>query len=655
MKCKVCGKELAEGSKFCNGCGSAVGNDVSAEVVVETVPGASAEASVEDGADDTIEVSVEDESEDTAEVSSENETEIASTNNTIAEKEDDVETSDVHESMPKKKFNPLIVVALAIWGAILTIVLYLIIGAAATSAKVNPKKPIDLDSYVEVTVSGYDGYANASVSIDWDSFDEDNQKKYKLTKVAKQKLGSNAKTMPFSELIKDYVEVSLDKTSNISNGDKLKYNWVISDALYEYVECYFEYGDESYSVSGLQSANTYDFFSELDLSFSGISPSGVVDVTYSGDRLSKNDFVLDKTNNIKNGDVITVSLYYTDEWYYLSNFDVVPVEYTKQYVVSGLDEYICSVDDIPEDSLAYMKSEASDYILSYIARSYNSGVATTDLEYMGYIINCVKEYSGYGDHNSLYIIYRSAVSISSGAFRETYIYYPVKFDNLIVKADGFSYENIDEIVNNSYIDGSYYYSRGYVNPCTCYSDLVTSKMDKYDVECGDGFEIFTDCEVISSLDSMSVEYRQQMIEEALDKVDSYLASRNVYLASTSAQLVGEYLLTAKSQGTNYAQNNRYVIVLSAEVSGKSGKNTFSAETVYFPVLYEGVLKMPNGEYVISDDQDGILGFVHLYGNPLNSYGTKGYNDGEKMYSDIITANRDNYTYEVSEGLLQFGE
>ena len=37
------------------------------------------------------------------------------------------------------------------------------------------------------------------------------------------------------------------------------------------------------------------------------------------------------------------------------------------------------------------------------------------------------------------------------------------------------------------------------------------------------------------------------------------------------------------------------------------------------------------------------------------YHTKGYIDGTQMYSDIITSNRANYTYEVSDSLKEFGQ
>ena len=48
----------------------------------------------------------------------------------------------------------------------------------------------------------------------------------------------------------------------------------------------------------------------------------------------------------------------------------------------------------------------------------------------------------------------------------------------------------------------------------------------------------------------------------------------------------------------------------------------------------------------------------IYGNsqfPGSYYTTKGFVDGEEMYSKIVTANRDNYSYVVSDGLKEFGE
>ena len=116
-------------------------------------------------------------------------------------------------------------------------------------------------------------------------------------------------------------------------------------------------------------------------------------------------------------------------------------------------------------------------------------------------------------------------------------------------------------------------------------------------------------------------------------------------------IAGEYLLTAKSQGTDYEQNNKYVAVYSGTVSSPEGK--FETQTIYFPVEYDGLVKLPNGEYMTSNTV-GMLGGSYLSSNSF-WYISKGYLDGTQMYSDIVMANRDSYTYEVSEGLKSFGE
>jgi len=332
------------------------------------------------------------------------------------------------------------IVAVAVPGLVLIILLIVIISVnSSKSSKVSYKHPIELEPYIDIHVDGYNGYASASISIDWKEFDEDNENKYKVTKAGKARYGSYWKEMSFSDFISDYVVISLDKVSLISNGDRLHYSWHISDKLYEYVECYLEYDNNVYNVDGLSEAPTKDFFEGVELSYSGISPRGNAQIQYVGEYLCAEDFSISESENIKNGDILTVKLELKDEWYYLSNFGAIPAEYTKQFVVSGMDEYICSVDSVPEESLTYMKGEASDNILSYIARNYSVGVSVGDFEYMGYVINCKTYLPWSGSQNDMYIIYRAPVSITTGKFRETYVYYPVRFTDLMIymKLKGF--------------------------------------------------------------------------------------------------------------------------------------------------------------------------------------------------------------------------
>ena len=112
--------------------------------------------------------------------------------------------------------------------------------------------------------------------------------------------------------------------------------------------------------------------------------------------------------------------------------------------------------------------------------------------------------------------------------------------------------------------------------------------------------------------------------------------------------MGQYLLTRKEAGS-LAEGNYYVTVFKAEVSHSEGK--FETTTVYFPVGYQGIYQIPEKgfTFISRDKLWGRSSFPDTY------YSTKGYLDGTQMYADIVTANRDSYNYEVSQGLQEFGK
>ncbi len=91
------------------------------------------------------------------------------------------------------------------------------------------------------------------------------------------------------------------------------------------------------------------------------------------------------------------------------------------------------------------------------------------------------------------------------------------------------------------------------------------------------------------------------------------------------------------------------MVYSATVS--HAENDFEPTTVYYPVEYDGVVKLPKDEYMVTATQ-GIVGNSDF---PDSWYRTKGYIDGVEMYSKIVTTNRNKFKYDVSEGLKQFGK
>lgn len=518
-----------------------------------------------------------------------------------------------------------------------------------------PKK-INVEDYVEITCSGYNGYAVARATLDESGL-------YEAILAAKGKkidydsidsfeaLGAAlSEEMAISECV-DKITLSLSQESNLSNGDTVTVEITYDNEAAKAHKVKFIGSTVTLKVEGLEDPVEVDPFEGLEVSFSGISPYGKMEYTYNGanSNISLYSFSPSQTNNLKNGDTVTVTYSFNENS--MLNQGIVIKNSEKKYEVSGLDEYVQSYADLTADFLDKMKSESEDKIYSYAASTYNSNTSLNDLKYDGYILNTAKSTDYlWGSYNSLYLIYSGTVSHSSGSFAPTKVYFPVKFSNLLRAGGELSYGSQDGIVGGSSLGSIWYSTKGYTNPLICYVDIVEKNRDSYSSECGDGFEVFAEYEDVTQLSDISDGYKQELYADAMDKIESYIASTyNGGSTATGLVLAGEYLLTAKSQGLDFSKNNTYIVVYSALVSNTNGR--FEDTTVFFPVVYDGIVSLPNGDYMVTEAK-GIQGNSTL---PDSYYSTKGYVDGALMFEKLITANRDNYTYEVSDGLKQFGE
>ena len=515
---------------------------------------------------------------------------------------------------------------------------------------VTAKPTIKLDDYLSFEVNGYDGYGRATVVIDWDGIEEKYGDKLSFTSQVENTYG----IITPMDILKSCISVQLDNTRELSNGDVIAYTWNVNEDLYTYVKCKTKYSDDSYTVAGLTEVGTFDAFADFEVTFSGISPNARLDYNYYGSQLSVYNFSCDNTYGLKNGDVVTFTITNSDIEYYAINFGMIPDSLEKQYVVSGLDEYVGSYKELTGEFIANLKSETEDTIYAYVANSYNSTSSLTDLTYAGYILNSSKD----NGSNELYIIYSGTVSNSEGRFTTSKVYFPVRFRNILSGEGGLSYESKDKnIIGRSNLDGSYS-TNGYRNPITCYIELVETQRDRCTSECGDGFEAYAEYELIATLDDISDEYKSILYADARTRIESYFATATGWydaygLNGTEVAglgRLGEYLLLNKSQGTDFANNNKYIIVYAVDVSNSAGK--FATTKVYIPVEYDGIVKLPGGEYMTTTTVGIINNNVNL---PNSSYRTRGYIDGTEMFTKLITANRNNYTYELTEGLKQFGE
>lgn len=537
----------------------------------------------------------------------------------------------------------------ALGGAIAAVLIIII---AVVAIVLQPKK-INLEDYVDITFSGYNEYAVARATLDESALCrailEAKGKKVDYDSIDSfEALGAAlSEEMAINECI-DKITLSLSQENNLSNGDTVTVEITYDNEAAKAHKVKFTGSTVTLKVEGLEDTVKVDPFDGFEVTFSGISPGGKIEYNYNGanSNISTYSFSPSQSYDLKNGDIVTITYSFNEDS--MLRQGIVITNQEKEYEVSGLDEYVQSYADLTADFLNIMKSEAEDKIYSYVASNYNAANSMNELSYAGYILNVSNTTDLWlSSYNSLYLIYTGTVSNTDDSFPATKVYYPVKFSKILNAGGELSYGSLDGIQGSSSFEGGWYTTKGYINPLLCYVDVVEKNRDGYSSECGDGFEAFAEYEQVTQLADISDGYKQELYADSLNKVDSYIANYGSSYTAEGLVFVGDCLLTAKNPGLNFAANNTYIVVYSALLSNANG--AFEETTVYYPVVYNGIVSLPNGEYMVTESK-GIQGSTGL-GNIF--YSTKGYTDGAQMFEKLITANRDNYTYELSDGLKEF--
>lgn len=301
-----------------------------------------------------------------------------------------------------------------------------------------PAKPIDVFNTLEVTFEGFDG--NGTLSYKNTSEDD----------------------FMYS------VYFSADKSDGLSNGDKVIITADVSDYTLDQYNYVLTEKEKEYTVEGLGEMSEIDLFAGLELDYSGTSP-------YAGLSLrntSTDDFIqnyvyyeADKTSNIKNGDVITVTAS-VDEGYAADYGYTIGVT-TKEYTVSDIDEYVSFYEDITEDVLKDMDQQAKDAIDTWIVNQENwneyKEMKIDDPKHVGDCFVDLKDglvYDSwsYSFENAVFMCYKVKETFKEDGKKKTQdVYLVVSYENFIKYSDGTIYVdltsgNVENDVYNSYQD-----------------------------------------------------------------------------------------------------------------------------------------------------------------------------------------------------------
>ena len=391
-----------------------------------------------------------------------------------------------------KKRNKMIALCAGIALGLCVIILVL-------SAVIKPS--INLNKYTTVSIDGYNTVGQATMTFDYEKFEDDYGKK--LTNIIRKKRINSYQGSAARQFLSDCVSGALDKETGLSNGDVVTYTWHCNDEIARSTYGYkLKYENIEVKVKKLEKAKKFDPFEGMQVTFEGIAPNGSASMEGNPSEAAAQDFnyELDKSEGLSNGDTVTATAYMYDEDatdYCLQNYGMVPESLTKTYTVSGLDSYVSKISEISDESLKEMQSQAEDVYNADIAQNWSESEKLKSLTYIGDYLLINKDDEDYwGSNNILYLVYKAQVEDTYSKESKTYtetndIYWYICYYDLLVDSDGVTTVDVtshgtpsssveirvDE-TDDSWGGKTWYYD-GYKTLDELYKAAVTSNLESY--------------------------------------------------------------------------------------------------------------------------------------------------------------------------------
>ena len=463
---------------------------------------------------------------------------------------------------PLRKLLPILGAA----AAVVLLVLILSLGG----------KTVNLDKYVEVTFSGYDGYGTAQASFDYERFYKDCGRKIRI----RGNNGLSNWSDPAEALLMGCVSGSLDQSRELSNGDKVTYVWSCNDAEAQRLfGVKLKHSDKSFKVKGLEKAATFDAFADLDVSFSGGDGYGslvIENKAASGSPAGHLNYSADREHGLSNGDKVTVTASYG--WYdgdemasaLIRQFGAVPAEAEKTYTVSGLSPLETF------DPFANI-----EFNLSGISGSGSiSAVVIRDEAYM----------------ESVYVSFDKDIRLSNGDDITAAIRYGSCSDESVIME---------------------YAAREY--------GMVPSELKKT-------FRIEGLPHYVRDLEDLPAAAEQTMKQQLEDVVRSYAARSWVSNCTIeSMEHVGNYVLWKKDSKA-YGRNNSVVIVYQINARVQYPDDVIDQMiSYYYPLDYQNVVVDDEGNFVSGEYVTPSKQFDQDFGS--HSLWYYGYTNLQDLYSN----------------------
>ena len=363
------------------------------------------------------------------------------------------------------------------------------------------REKVNIEKYVKIKCEGYDGNGTASYDFDYKNFAKDLLKALGLSSSKDlEELTEKDKYEKLGECIADmYKSMEFDKDKKLSNGDEIVLSFEYDNDLIDKYGIKFTGSEVKYKVKGLDKVKEVDPFEDVEVTFSGVSPnvSATVKNNSTEESLQYVYYSVDKSYDLKEGDEITVSIDADDE-NTAQNYGVVFTQKEKKFKVENVDKYISSTDDIDETFLSEMCKQTEDVINAYLAEKNDDFAPTEAIKYEGYYFLNLKNENAYDYHNKMYIVYSATIhnkkndgkkkkdpDYDENAFADTKVYFPVYLTNLMKYADGSSfvdYTYVDKyaIKGETDLNAGWNYVKGYTSIDLMKNALIDSELASYE-------------------------------------------------------------------------------------------------------------------------------------------------------------------------------
>lgn len=342
---------------------------------------------------------------------------------------------------------------------------------------------IDLQDYLTYEFTGVNGYGEIDYRIQSDSMVDNNLDAFGISGDSDAEILSSIDT--YLDVEKLYG--SWDKKENLSNGDSVVFTWD-EDTVHTIEEKYHvKLKDDAIkaTVEGLQDVETYDAFQGLKVSFDGYAPSGTVSLDNTECGISSLEYTAKPSDHLKNGDKITVTVTVPENC--AKQYGKIPKAVSKQYTVSGLDGFVTSAAEIPDDIMNAMKKQAEDTLKSWFAQSAGENEKLDSMTYVGnYFLTekdgAVKSFWSSNDGNAIYLVYKTNY-VDNG--KSVGGYWFCRFSDVKVLADGtYSVDTTSYRTTNTWDStiGEDHKYPGYPDAISLFNHCVTENMESYNYE-----------------------------------------------------------------------------------------------------------------------------------------------------------------------------